>query len=88
MCTKTSNTDKAVAVELIELPSGKVVQIFSQLTECANSLGMSLLTVYYRVQKSKEFQFSNKIVYLRYTILIDCNSLLSSKNIFHLYMVG
>ena len=42
-----------------------VVQTFSQLTECANYLGVSLSTVYNRVQKSNQFQFSNKLVYLR-----------------------
>lgn len=62
---KYRNTNKAVAVELIELPSGNVVQTFSQLTECANYLGVSLSTVYNRVQKSNQFQFSNKLVYLR-----------------------
>ena len=32
---KYRNANKAVAVELIELPSGNIVQVFSQLTECA-----------------------------------------------------
>lgn len=49
---KYRNTNKAVTVELIELPSGNVVQVFSQLTECAKFLGVSLSTVYSRVQKS------------------------------------
>lgn len=62
---KYRNTNKAVAVELIEFPSGNVVQVFSQLTECAKFLGVSLSTVYSRVQKSVKFEYYNKLVYLR-----------------------
>lgn len=49
---KYLNTNKVVAVELIVLPKGNVIQTFSPLTECADYLGVSLSTVHYRVQKS------------------------------------
>lgn len=62
---KYRNTNKAVAVELIELSSGNVVKTFSQLTECSKYLGVSLSTVYNRVQKSNQFQLNNNLVYLR-----------------------
>jgi hypothetical protein len=65
---KYRNTNKAVAIELIEFSSGNVVKTFSQLTECAKYLGVSISTVYNRVQKSNPFQFNNNLVYLRKAI--------------------
>nr|YP_009261981.1 LAGLIDADG endonuclease [Chrysoporthe austroafricana]AMX22056.1 LAGLIDADG endonuclease [Chrysoporthe austroafricana] len=62
------STNKKVAVEVVEVSSGEVLDTFNSVSELANKLEINLQTAHYRVKNISKFtcsRYNEKLVYIK-----------------------
>ncbi len=62
------STNKKVAVEVVEVSSGEVIDTFNSVSELANKLEIKVQTAHYRVNNISKFtcsRYNEKLVYIR-----------------------